>query len=174
MRYFLTIGLMVCALSINPITVRAQAQHEEQMPMRKTDSQIMQEMEGLPYNWQNMSQDQKNEYSKKMIEDRFIITTQNFKVIETGLGSKICTLNTVLMNNSSRDIRKIHVNYKWDDTSTFTTFENIPAASVFVGQLSMSGSVCSRIMNGADYEVTTCEADGLTEDQCRLRVFEIK
>ena len=65
----------------------------------KTDEQIEYEQDYIPANWREMSQKEREEFAKKILEDRFILTTMNFKVITSGQ-TKICTLNVILNNNS--------------------------------------------------------------------------
>ena len=139
----------------------------------KTDEQIEYEQDYIPANWREMSQKEREEFAKKILEDRFILTTMNFKVITSGQ-TKICTLNVILNNNSPRTIKNIRVNYSWDETSTFATFKNVAPQTPSVGVLSLSGDVCSRVTKGADYKITTCEVDGLTTEQCKMRVYPIK
>ena len=141
---------------------------------RKSDEQIQIEKNEIqPANWEKMSGDEKKEYGRKKMEDKFILSTYNFKVITAG-SSKLCTLNVVLNNNSSRSIKKMRVNYSWGTTKTFAIFNNISPKRVAFADLAMAGDVCTKIMQGADYDVSSCEAEGLNQAQCKLRILPIK
>lgn len=165
-----TSGVMAQQANTQPV-------NNERTPQKtieaKTDEQIEYEQDYIPENWREMSQEEREEFAKKILEDRFILTTMNFKIITSGQ-TKLCTFNVILNNNSPRTIKKIHVNYSWDETSTFATFTNVAPQTPSVGVLSLSGDVCSRVTKGADYKITTCEVDGLTTEQCKMRVYPIK
>ena len=140
---------------------------------KKTDEQILKENDYVPENWREMTQEEQIIEAVKKLEDRFALITANFKVITVG-GSKLCTFDVYLNNYSSRRIKKMLVNYSWGETSTPVSFDNVEPMSVMGGSLGMAGPVCGRVMDGADYEIKTCDVEGLTDEQCRMRVYPIK
>ena len=162
------------AQNINPQKVADNQSVEKKVNIAlKTDEQIKYEDETLPDNWDKMSHKEQEKYALKVLEDRFILTTMNFKIITSGR-TKLCTFNVTLNNNSARKINRIYVNYRWGDTSTFVSFSGVTPGGESIGVISLVGDVCSRVTQGADYEIKTCDVEGLSEEQCRMRVYPVK
>ncbi len=147
---------------------------ERKMPKRKNDAQLRKEKKGLPEDWQKMTDKERQEYAVSVLEDRFILTTSNFEVVSLASGMMLCSFDVFINNHSSRNIQKIFVNYRWGEDSTYVEFANLKPLETATGRIALAGPVCKKVTSGADYDVTTCRADGLSQDQCRLHVFGLK
>ena len=62
------------------------------------------------------------------------------------------------------------VRYKWGETYIPVEFANVSPLETVNQQVSLAGPVCDQVLKGYKHEVTTCLIDGLSEEQCKMRV----
>ena len=175
---FLLAGIPYTAFSQNVDSTfksdQTDATPQQKMPRRKTDIQIRQEDAHFELDMQTLPEKQKPDYIRKVFEDRVILTMSDFDILEMSSGVKICSMQAHISNFTSRQLYKIHIDYSWNDRGTYIEFASLPPFSSATESITLSGSVCSHVLKGANYKVTTCELEGLTEEQCRLRIVPIK
>ena len=158
----------------NPIFVKTPDGVKHKVPMAKTDDEVRATRSGPNlYVLSKMNQEQAKRYGEYLIQDRIFISTSNFEVTTTATGMKYCKMNLNVFNNTPRVLNKIYVTYTWGDVKTSVTFSNVGILGTSTNNAALAGSVCDRVTKGADYTVGTCVMDGLTEDQCRLRIAEL-
>ena len=75
-------------------------------------------------------------------------------------------------NNTPRHLEKMRVTYKWGNTKTSVTFADVGIMQAGSHNMALAGSVCNDLKD-AEYDVDTCSMEGLTEEQCQLRVAKM-
>lgn len=144
---------------------------EQPVPLAKTDAEIKATLRGPNMKlMREMSPEEQDKYMQYLIQDRIILSTSDYNVITAPSGMKLCTLNLIAVNNTPRRIKRIRINYKWDDTQTFAEFSDVGVRDQATVQTAMAGSVCDKISNGASYDVSVCKMEGLSDASCKLRI----
>ena len=169
-----TTGKYVIPKNPNPKIIPMEDGTKAAIPMEKTDQEVMDTKGGPDARiLRNMSEDQMREYAEYLVQDRIFISTSDFRVITTVTGMKYCQMQLNVKNNTPRRLDEIRITYSWDDTKTSARFSNLRPMDVAKHEIALAGSVCDRVTKGARYNVDRCTMDGLTEEQCRLRIAEL-
>jgi len=167
-------GEVVIPTNTNSQTVELDDGSKVQMPMAKTDAEVKATRRGPNLKlFEQMNEEQQKKYIEYLIQDRIFILTSNYEITTTPTGLKYCQMQLSVKNNTPRKLKKIRISYKWGDTKTYADFSNIDSTFIATHPIALVGSVCNRVLEGAKYEIGECSMEGLTQEQCRLRIAEL-
>ena len=167
-------GRFVIPKNPNPKNIELPSGAMAALPMAKTDQEVLATRYGPDFKMlKQMSADQAKEYAEYIIQDRIFLSTSEFYVTTTVSGMKYCQMQLNIVNNTPRRLNKIYVTYSWGNTKTSVTFSGIDALGASKHEIALAGSVCDLVTGGAQYDVDTCSMEGLTEEQCRIRVAKL-
>ena len=142
-------------------------------PLAKSDEEIKATKFGPNHYFVNdMTDEELKKYLTYVVQDRIYLSTSDFTVYTTAGGMKLCQLKAQVLNLTPRNLKKLHVLYSWGNLSTPATFENIAPLQSETQDTAFSGSACDLLEKGAKYNVSECIMDGLSRQQCLIRIFE--
>ena len=142
-------------------------------PIAKSDEEIKATKYGPNHFFVNdMTDEELKRYLTYVVQDRIYLSTTDFQVYTTAGGMKLCQLKAHVLNLTPRNLKKLHVVYSWGDFSTPATFENVGALQSSTQDSALSGSACDLLEKGPKYNVSECVMDGLSKQQCLIRIFE--
>ncbi|MBP5534822.1 MAG: hypothetical protein J6Y03_04895 [Alphaproteobacteria bacterium] len=167
-------GRFVIPVNTNPKTIEMKNGMKVAAPMAKTEQELMESLFGPDLDMlDQMSPDEAKAYAEYLAQDRIFLSTSDFRVTNTVSGMKYCQMKLNIKNNTPRRLKRIYITYSWGDVKTSVTFSNLDVADAKQHEMALAGSVCDVITNGAEYTISTCSMEGLTEEQCRMRVTEL-
>ena len=143
-------GKFVIPVNTNEPTIELDDGEMIPLPMEKTDDEVMESFEGP--NRELMSQMTKAEqeqYMNYLVQDRIILTTDDYVVIESGSGTKICQAKLKVLNNTPRTLEKIQLTYTWGRVNMPAQFADVPPVTTMTLDIALAGSVCDVITKGA-------------------------
>ena len=144
------------------------------VPVAKSDEEIEATRRGLRGDlMEKMTPEQQQQYADYMMQDRIFLSTTDFRITTTSTGMQYCQMRLNVFNYTPRQLKQIHVEYTWGDTKTFADFTDVGIRGNASVGIALAGDVCNRVTKGAKFNVTTCSMEGLTADQCRLRLAEM-
>ena len=142
------------------------------LPMAKTDEELKQTYRGPNTKFMNqMSQDEIQQYLDYVVQDRIFLSVENRKVLGDGL-TKVCPITLQIINNTPRIIKRLNVEYRWGDTHMPVEFANVIPLERVEQKVALAGPVCDLVLKGFQTEMIACVIDGLTEEQCEMRIAE--
>jgi hypothetical protein len=142
-------------------------------PLEKTDEEIKATKYGPNHFFvRDMTDEELKQYLTYVVQDRIILRTSDFKVYTTASGMKLCQLRAHVLNLTSHNLKKLHLMFSWGDLSTPATFENVGALQNDTQDTAFSGSACDLLEKGPKYNISECVMDGLTKQQCLIRILE--
>ncbi len=103
-------------------------------------------------------------------QDKLVITTGNFKILQSATGMKLCTLELGLTNYTKYPVEKVQVFFKWGEVETYAIFSGIPYEQTGKLSIGLAGSVCNRITEEPNLRVTTCQLQGAPESFCQSAI----
>ena len=166
-------GELVIPENKNPMMVVLEDGTKVMAPMAKTDEEVLATRYGpKPQLVRQLNEEQAKKYADYLVQDRIFLTITNKKIVTTLTGMKYCQMRMNVKNNTPRHLEKIRVTYSWGDTKTSVTFSNIGVMRGGSHSMALAGSVCNDLKN-AKYDVDTCSMEGLTEEQCQLRIAKM-
>jgi len=140
------------------------------LPMAKTDEELMQSRRGPNTKLMNqMNQEELQQYMDYVVQDRIFLSVKDVQIIGGGL-TKVCPMSLQVINNTPRVIKKLGVRYKWGDTQMPVEFANVAPLENVRQQVALAGPACDLVLKGFKTEITSCVSDGLTEEQCKMRI----
>lgn len=146
---------------------------EMMLPLPKTDEELMQSRRGPNSKlMKDMTAQEAQEYMNYVVQDRIFLSVKDIQVIGGGL-TKVCPMTVQVLNNTPRIIKKLSVKYQWGETYIPIEFSNVAPVETVPQRVSLAGPVCDLVFKGAQYEVTSCLIDGLTEEQCKMRIAKL-
>ena len=164
-------GKMVIPVNTNEPTIDLGNGKKVPLPMAKTDAEVRETFRGPNmYIMEQMNDEEKQKYFDYIIQDRIFLNTGNFLVTDTGTGTKLCQMQVQILNNTPRVLRKISLLYVWGDVKMPAEFTNVEPAIATYHEIALAGSVCDIVTKGAKYEVSVCSMDGLSKEQCMIRI----
>lgn len=143
------------------------------LPLPKTDEELKQSRRGPNSKlMREMNQEEIQAYMDYVVQDRIFLSVKDIQVIGGGL-TKVCPMTVQVLNNTPRTIKKLSVKYQWGETYIPVEFANVAPVETVPQRVSLAGPVCDLVLKGAKYEVTACTIDGLTEEQCKMRIAKL-
>ena len=139
--------------------------------MPKTDEELMQSLRGPNSTiMSQMTNEEKQKYMDYVIQDRIFLSVKDVKIMDSGLGQKICSLSLQVVNNTPRLLKHLSLKAKWGDASFPAEFNNIPIVRNDQLDIALAGSVCRDLLTDVTYDVISCSMEGLSEEQCKMRI----
>lgn len=167
-------GKFIIPTNPNPKIIPMEDGSKAAIPMAKPDEEIMATRAGPDARMlRKMNRDEIKAYAEYLAQDRIFVATSKFRVTTTVSGMKYCQMQLSVKNNTPRRLDKIRITYAWGDVKTSASFSNINVLDAGTHDIALAGSVCDRVTEGAKYTIDTCDMQGLTENQCRMRVAEL-
>lgn len=166
-------GELVIPENKNPMALELKNGMKILAPMAKTDAEILATRSGPnPKLVRQLNQEQAKKYAEYLVQDRIFLTITNKRITTTPSGLKYCQMRMNVKNNTPRYLEKIRVTYGWGNTKTSVTFSNIGVMEGGSHNMALAGSVCNDLKN-VEYDVDTCSMEGLTEEQCQIRIAKM-
>lgn len=104
-------------------------------------------------------------------QDKLVVTTDKFRILESASGMKLCTLNLSLTNYTQYPVEEVQVFFGWGDIETYAIFSGIAYEQTAQASVGLAGTVCTRITENPKLRTTTCRLKGATEDFCKSAII---
>ena len=164
-------GKWVIPQNDGKVKIRLEDGQDIPVPMPKTDAELMQSRRGPNIKiMSQMTEEERKNYMEYVVQDRIFLSVEDVKVMDSGLGTKICQMNLKVVNNTPRLLKRLLVNFKWGKTYIPAEFTNVPIVRHVQEQTALSGVVCDDVLKGVQFDIVSCSMEGLSEEQCKMRI----
>lgn len=109
--------------------------------------------------------------AKQVIEDKIILSLQNFQVVDGGLTPPTCSFDATVMNTTQVPLKRLFVFYKFGESETYADFGTVAPGGVIGTRIAMAGEACKIITSKPSMRVMNCELGNLSEAACKSRLM---
>lgn len=103
-------------------------------------------------------------------QDKLVITTGQFRILESATGMKLCTLDLGLTNYTQYPVEEVQIFFGWGEVETYAVFSGVTYEQTAKMSIGLAGSVCDRITEDPNLRTTTCRLQGASESFCRAAI----
>ncbi len=103
-------------------------------------------------------------------QDKLVVTTGQFRILESATGMKLCTLDLGLTNYTQYPVEEVQIFFGWGEVETYAIFSNVAYEQTAKASIGLAGSVCDRITEDPSLRTTTCRLQGAPESFCQAAI----
>ncbi len=104
-------------------------------------------------------------------ENKLVVSTDKFKILESATGMKLCTLDLELTNYTQYPVEEIQIFFSWGEVETYANFSGLAYEQSATLSVGLAGSVCGRITEDPQLRTTVCRLQGASESFCQSAVI---
>ena len=101
-------------------------------------------------------------------QDKLVVTTGQFRILESATGMKLCTLDLGLTNYTQYPVEEIF--FGWGEVETYAIFSGVTYEQTAKMSIGLAGSVCDRITEDPQLRTTTCRLQGAPDSFCEAAI----
>lgn len=103
-------------------------------------------------------------------QDKLVVTTGQFRILESATGMKLCTLDLGLTNYTQFPVEEVQIFFGWGDIETYAIFSGVAYEQTAKLSVGLAGSVCDRITDDPQLRTTTCRLQGAPDSFCEAAI----